>query len=91
MDNDIKVKNGKYVCTIYLYPGITRVSKNELESFLFWKKYTESIESYVFYDYEHCRYCLRLVGASLTNILRARFELVNYYIKNYIQINKWGF
>lgn len=81
MDDDIKVKNDKYMYTIYLYPGITRVSKNELENFLFLRWYTESIESYVFYDYEYCRYSLRLIGKSLTNILRARFEIVNYFIK----------
>lgn len=83
MINDaIKVKNDKYVCTIYLDPEITRVSKNELENFLFWKSYTESIESYVFYDYEYCRYSLRLIGKSLTNILRARFEIINYFINH---------
>jgi hypothetical protein len=82
MINDaIKFKNGKYICTIYLYPGITGVSRSALENFLFLKWYTESIECYVFYDYEYRRYSLRLVGKSLTNILRARFEIVNYFIK----------
>ncbi len=80
--DDIKVNNGKYVCTIYLYPGITHVSRNKLENFLFWKSYSESIESYVFYDYEYRRYSLRLIGKSITNILRARFEIVNYFVKS---------
>ena len=81
MVDDIKVKNGEYVCTIHFYPGITGVSRSALENFLFLKWYIESIESYVFYDYEYSRYSLRLVGKSLTNILRARFEIVNYFIK----------
>ena len=79
--DDIKVKNGKYICTIYLYPGITGISRSALEKFLFLKWYTEFIECYVFYDYEYCRYSLKLAGKSLTNILRARFEIVNYFIK----------
>ena len=37
MKDDIKIDNGRYVCTTYLYPGITRVSRSALENFLFLK------------------------------------------------------
>lgn len=81
IDDNIKFNDGKYICTIYWYPGITGVSRSALENFLFLKSYIESIESYITYDFEYRRYILKLVGPSLTNILRTRFEIVNYFIK----------
>ena len=81
-DDDIKFNNGKYTCTIYLYPGITGIQRSALENFLFLKWYIESIGSYMERDFENNRYILKLVGPSLTNVLRARFEIVNYFVKD---------
>ena len=81
MTDDIKFNDGKYTCAIYVYPGITGVQRSALENFLFLKWYIESIENYITYDFENHRYILKLAGPSLTNILRARFEIVNYFIK----------
>lgn len=80
MTDDIKVKNGKYVCTIHFRPSTIISSASALDNFLFLKSYIESIESDIWYDYEHDCYSLKLVGKSLTNILRTRFEIVNYFI-----------
>ena len=83
MINDaIKVKNGKYVCTICFRSSMIISSASALETFLFLKSYIESIESDIWYDFEHDCYRLKLVGKSLTNILRTRFEIVNYFIKD---------
>ena len=90
MKDDIKIDNGRYVCTTYLYPGITRVSRSALENFLFLKSYTEYIESYIWYDYERNHYIIRLASTSLTNILRTRFEIVNFYIKAPDQMSGYG-
>lgn len=80
-DDDIKFNNGRYTCIIYFYPGITGIQRSALENFLFLEWYIESIESYITYDFENHRYILKLAGPSLTNVLRARFEIVNYFIK----------
>ena len=80
MINDaIKVKNGKYVCMIHFHSSMILVPWSALENFLFLKSYIESIEYDLWYDFDY--YNLKLVGKSLTNILRARFEIVNYFIK----------
>ena len=81
INDDIKVKNGKYVCTIHFHPSTILKKIIALENFLFLKSYIESIEYYWWRDYENNYYSLKLAGKSLTNILRARFEIVNYFIK----------
>lgn len=77
----IKVKNGKYVCTIHFHRSMILVPVSALENFLFLKSYIEFIEYDMWWDYENGCYSLKLAGKSLTNILRARFEIVNYFIK----------
>ena len=81
MTDDIEVKNGKYVCTIHFHPSMIRTSMSALDNFLFLKSYIESIETNIWYDFENNCYSLELAGKSLTNILRTRFEIVNYFIK----------
>ncbi len=82
MINDaIKFKNGKYVCTIHFHPSMILVPVSALDNFLFLKSYIESIETDLCRDYENNYYSLRLAGKSLTNILRTRFEILNYFIK----------
>jgi len=81
MADDIKVKNGKYVCTIHFHRSMILVPVSALENFLFLKSYIEFIEYDMWWDYENGCYSLKLAGKSLTNILRARFEIVNYFIK----------
>ena len=81
MKDDIKVDDGRYICTIYLYPGFTHIGRSGLEKFLVLKACTETVKSYIWRDYERNYYIIRLVGTSLTNILRTRFEIINFYIK----------
>ena len=81
IDDDIKVKNGKYVCTIYFHRSMILVPVSALENFLFLKSYIEFIEYDMWWDYENSCYSLKLAGKSLTNILRTRFEIINYFIK----------
>ena len=81
MADDIKVKNGKYVCTIHFHQSSILTTASSLENFLFLKWYIESIENALWHDLENNCYSLKLSGKSLTNILRTRFEIVNYFIK----------